>query len=243
MKDKKGLLSYKIQQQIQERMEILPYMSPIPSERDLCEEYNVSRPTVRKALKEMEQNGLLARIRGRGAFYMGNKIAIDYTDDLSKGLGLTEILKSHGKITRSHVLQQTIELPDAKIAANLRISDEEFVFHLQRLRYVDEELYSLANDYIPLNLCPILPEIEFSDNTSLLKTLEENGVVPYREDKIIEFARSSAITAAKLKLKKGAPITATRITIYDREDNIILYATTKSDAYKSRFFVSSRVPN
>lgn len=183
----------------------------------------------------------MSRIQGRGTFYIGNKVAINYTDNLTNEPVLTQILKSHGKITRSHILKQTIELPETKIAANLHIPEDDFVFHLQRLRYIDDELYSLANDYIPLNLCPILPEIDFSDNTSLLKTLEENGVVPYREDKIIEFVRSSAITAAQLKLKKGAPITVTRITIYDKAGNIILYATTKSDAYKSRFFVSSRV--
>ena len=230
-----------LQQKIQERFLNLPYMSPISGERDLCKEFNVSRPTIRKALKEMEQSSLLSRVQGRGAFYIGNKIAIDYTDDLTKGLGLTQILKSHGKITRSHVLQQTIELPDAKIAANLHIPEEDFVFHLQRLRYVDDELFSLANDYIPLNLCPILPEIEFSNNKSLLKTLEENGVVPYREDKIIEVVQSDALTAIYLKLDKGEPLVVERTTIFDKDENIISYITTMTDAYKNQFRFSSDV--
>lgn len=230
-----------LRQKIQERFLNLPYMSPIPGERDLCKEFNVSRPTIRKALKEMEQSSLLSRVQGRGAFYIRNKIAIDYTDDLTKGLGLTQILKSHGKITRSHVLQQTIELPDAKIAANLHIPEENFVFHLQRLRYVDDELFSLANDYIPLNLCPILSEIEFSNNKSLLKTLEENGVVPYREDKIIEVVQSDALTAIYLKLDKGEPLVVERTTIFDKDENIISYITTMTDAYKNQFRFSSDV--
>lgn len=230
-----------LRQKIQEKFATMLYMSPIPGERDLCKEYNVSRPTIRKALKEMEQGGLLSRIQGRGTFYIGNKVAINYTDDLTNEPVLTQILKSHGKITRSHVLKQTIELPETKIAANLHIPEDDFVFHLQRLRYIDDELYSLANDYIPLNLCPILPEIDFSDNTSLLKTLEENGVVPYREDKIIDVISSDALTAIYLQVKKDEPLVVERTITFDKNENIISYTTTIIDAYKSRFFVSSSV--
>lgn len=183
----------------------------------------------------------MSRIQGRGTFYIGNKVAINYTDDLTNEPVLTQILKSHGKITRSHILKQTIELPETKIAANLHIPEDDFVFHLQRLRYIDDELYSLANDYIPLNLCPILPEIDFSDNTSLLKTLEENGVVPYREDKIIDVISSDALTAIYLQVKKDEPLVVERTITFDKNENIISYTTTIIDAYKSRFFVSSSV--
>lgn len=234
---KQEFLHLTIQKKIQEKMEPLPYMSPIPSERELCDEYGVSRPTIRKALSEMEQTGLLSRIQGKGSFYIGNKVSIDYSDS-DMGLGLTQTLLSSGKVTHSHVLKQEIELPDSKLAGKLHIPENEFVFHLKRLRYVNEEIYSLADDYIPLKICPGLVEVDFSAS-SLLKTLAQNNIFSYREDKIIEFGRASPITGLHLRLKKGAPISVTHITVYDKDDNIILYATSKSDAYKSRFRITS----
>ena len=231
-----------VQEMLQEKMSALPYMSPIPSERELCDEYKVSRPTVRKALQEMEQAGLLVRIHGRGSFYIGNKLSIDYSGEGSKGLGLTQAVTSTGKIIRSHVLQQVVELPESKVAAKLKISEKELVFHLQRLRYVNDEFCFLANDYIPLAICPNLIDTDFSQ-ASLLKTLQENNVIPYREEKIIEFMHSTPTTAAYLKLKKGDPISVTRIVTYDKSGRIIQYATSKTDAYKSKFHITSFMQN
>lgn len=236
--DHDRFLHAQIQEKLHRKFAAMPYMSPIPSERELCQEYSVSRPTVRKALADMEQAGLVSRIQGRGSFYIGNKIAIDYSNPKKTGLGLSHTLTSAGKATHSHVLQQIAEVADDKLAARLGIPVGELVFHLQRLRYINDDLYSLANDYIPLALCPKLIDIDFS-NASLLHTLEENGIRPHREDKLIEFMRSDQKTATYLRLKKNAPISVIRITTYDKDGRIIQYATSKSDAYKSQFHVTS----
>ena len=237
--DHDRFLHAQVQEKLHKKFEAMPYMSPIPSERELCLEYGVSRPTIRKALSDMEQAGLVSRIQGRGSFYTGNKVSIDYSNPQKTGLGLFHALTSTGKVTRSHVLQQVIEVADAKLASRLQLPIGELVFHLQRLRFVDDELYSLANDYIPLAICPDLIDIDFSSSVSLLKTLDEHGIHPCREDKLIEFIRSDPKTATYLRLKKNAPISVTRITTYDREGRIIQYATSKSDAYKSQFRVTS----
>jgi len=43
------------------------------TELEICEKYGVSRPTVRKALDELEREGLIERKRGQGTFYTGIK--------------------------------------------------------------------------------------------------------------------------------------------------------------------------
>ena len=233
-------LHAQVQEKLHRKFDAMPYMSPIPSERELCQEYGVSRPTIRKALAAMEQAGLVSRIQGRGSFYIGNKVSIDYSNPQKNGLGLSHTLTSTGKVTHSHVLQQVIEVADEKLASRLQLPEGELVFHLQRLRYIDDDLYSLANDYIPLALCPTLIDIDFS-KASLLDALEEHGIRPCREDKLIEVMRSDQKTATYLRLKKNAPISVTRITTYDRDGRIIQYATSKSDAYKSQFRVTSTI--
>lgn len=233
-------LYLKVQEEIISKFKDMAYYSPLPGERELCQTLGVSRPTIRKALENLEKENAIVRIQGRGSFYIGNKVPIDYSDAGNHGLGLYSILSSAGKFTRSHVLQQEIEVPRAEIAACLNLNDDDMVFHLKRLRYVDEELYSIADDYIPLKICPGLVEIDFS-SYSLFKVLEENHITPYREDKNIEVHKANLQEAAYLNLDQNAPISITRITTYDKDSNIIQYATSKSDAYKSRFRIISSI--
>lgn len=236
-------LHLKIQKEIIAMFADMAYYSPLPSERELCQMFNVSRPTVRKALENLEHDNMILRIQGRGSFYIGNKVPINYSNDDNQGLGLFSILTSEGKITKSQVVQQLIEAPSADIAAYLCLQDKDLVFHLKRLRYVNDELYTLADDYIPLSICPNLMDTDFTIH-SLFKTFEENNIIPYKEDKSIEFRRSDLQEAAYLKIQDRAPVSVTRILSYDKSGRTIQYAVAVSDAYKSRFrIVSTREQN
>lgn len=66
-----------------------------------------------------------------------------------------------GDYTSSKVLLQKIEIADKEVAVMLRLPKNAKVFHLERLRYINGKLYSLANAYIPYELCPELTEYDF----------------------------------------------------------------------------------
>ncbi|MNI79367.1 UTRA domain protein [compost metagenome] len=100
-------------------------------------------------------------------------------------------------------------------------------------------MYSLADDYIPLKICPKLIDIDFTEH-NLFRTLEEYNVTPYKEEKNIEIRKADIQEATYLNLNENDPISITRITTYDKEGNIIQYATSKSDAYKSTFKIISK---
>lgn len=212
----------------------MEYYSPLPSERELSHTFNASRPTIRKSLEELETENIIVRIQGKGTFYVGNKVPIDYSDASHNGLGLYSILNSVGKFTKSRVLQQTIEFPKSDVAIRLNMPKTDMAFHLKRLRYVNDNLYSIADDYIPLKVCPNLLDVDFTDH-SLFRMLEENHVIPYKEDKNIEIRRADIKEATYLNLKEDDPISVTHIITYDKDGGIIQYAISRSDAYKSRF--------
>jgi len=229
----------KIRQKLLVSFAELEYFAPLPGERELCQQFAVSRPTIRKALDCLEQDSVITRIQGRGSFYIGKKIALDYSETDTHGLGLFEVLSSAGKFIRSQVLQQVAEAPTPKISACLKLEKDDLIFHLKRLRYVNDELYSLADDYIPLKFCPQLLEKDFSQ-ASLIGILKENNIMACREDKTIEIKRAEAQEAAYLGLAKGDPIALTRIITYDSQNRILQYAISRTDAYKTQFrFVSA----
>ncbi|WP_158026082.1 GntR family transcriptional regulator [Corynebacterium sp. CNJ-954] len=55
-----------VRDHLQQRLESMAVGEQIPTEPTLCEEYNVSRITVRRAVDDLIQSGLLERVQGRG---------------------------------------------------------------------------------------------------------------------------------------------------------------------------------
>ena len=77
---KQQRLHEKIRNAIERQFADLAYFSPIPGERELCQQLGVSRPTVRKALELLEAENKIVRMQGRGSFYTGEKIPVDYSE-------------------------------------------------------------------------------------------------------------------------------------------------------------------
>ena len=238
MTSKKQPLHEKIRDAMEKQFADLAYFSPIPGERELCQMLGVSRPTVRKALELLEAENKIVRLQGRGSFYTGEKIPVDYSEAPQRGFGLAQMFSAEGRVTRSAVLQQVVEPARGNLAAMLGISEGTLIFHLKRLRYVDEKIYAVTDDYIPLALCPELVHTDFTQH-GLLRTLEAHDVHPYAEDKTIEVLRATPEIALYLEVAEAAPIFVTRIQTTDREGRISQYATSKADAFRSRFRVRS----
>lgn len=231
-------LHEKIRDEMERRFADLSYFSPVPGERELCRSFGVSRPTVRKALDLLEEENKIVRMQGRGSFYTGEKIPVDYSETQTRGFGLAQMFSAEGRVTRSTVLQQVVEAARGNLAAMLSLPEETLVFHLKRLRYVDEHIYAVTDDYIPLALCPELVRTDFTQN-GLLRTLEAHGVHAYAEDKTIEVIHAAPEIALYLEVEEQAPVFVTRILTTDREGRVIQYATAQADAFRSRFRVRS----
>lgn len=71
--NKKKLLYQQLKEHILEDYKNQPYHTPLPGERALCDIYHVSRPTVRKALELLEEDGCITRFPGKGCFLYRRK--------------------------------------------------------------------------------------------------------------------------------------------------------------------------
>ncbi len=97
----------------------------IPSETQLCEMYNVSRITIRRALKELEYSGYVKRIQGKGTFVKStNRDAIEINST-----------KELGDTISYEVIELKNVVANSEVARKLDVAEFEEVLYIRRIRY------------------------------------------------------------------------------------------------------------
>lgn len=128
---------------------------PIPPERELCEEHNISRMTARKAVMALVNEGIVYREQGRGSFVSKPKIL----QSIKKLKGFTEEMKDKGATTRTRILSFKIKEATRESIKNLGLTDNATrVIEIKRLRYLDDEPFCIELATIPFVMCPDMIE-------------------------------------------------------------------------------------
>jgi GntR family transcriptional regulator len=118
--------------------------NPIPPESQLCQQFSVSRTTVRQALSRLVYDGLIVRHRGRGSFVAEPRL--EYTKAL---LTFEEEMRARGAAISYRVLDFGVTPADGKVAEALGIPEGTPVTILKRVRLVDGEAVGYEVRYLP----------------------------------------------------------------------------------------------
>jgi GntR family transcriptional regulator len=151
---------------------VLAQDSAIPPERELAEEYAVSRITVRKALEGLVEEGLLTRRRGAGTFVTGVRVEKSF----SKLSSFSEDMISRGRRPRSVWISRAVGAVTPEESMSLGLSPGAAVYRFHRIRYADETPMALEYSTIPGYCLPSIDAVE----TSLYGALERAGNRPTR---------------------------------------------------------------
>ncbi|MEV7417227.1 GntR family transcriptional regulator [Streptomyces sp. NPDC089919] len=164
----------------------------IPSERTLCVQLGVSRPTVRAAVDELVAAGVLIREHGRGVFVAPEKI----TQELVPGRHSLGVPRASGVWT-SRLLEFTTVPAGARVGRRLRLSPAAQVVYVARLRLVDGFPMAIEHLHIPAALVPGLTarELEHGDLYEHLRT--HHGVHVHEATQTIE---PTVVTRAEAEL-------------------------------------------
>lgn len=124
----------------------------LPSERKLCEMYDLSRITVRQSLQELEREGYIYRLHGKGTFVMPKS----YNQKLVKMYSFTEEMKKIGRIPSTKVLSFSEIAIDQQLASKMNLEPCEDVFRIVRLRLADDIPFMFETSYLPKRVFPNL---------------------------------------------------------------------------------------
>lgn len=206
----------------------------IPGESDLCRLFDVSRTVVRQALNELNFEGLITRIKGKGTFVAEPKISESLIQKLT---GFYQDMVDRGLKPVTLVLSQQVVPATAKVAGHLGLGPGALVIDIERLRFVQDEPIVLVTTYLPYALCPRLAQADLS-NQSLYAFLEkECGLVIARGRRVIEAVTASEYEAHYLQVAKGAPLILLDSVSYLADGTPIEYYRAFHRGDRSRFEV------
>ena len=144
----------------------------IPVESEFCEMFGVSRITVRKALEELQMEGYLVKLQGKGTFVREQTVE----QRLCKFYSFSEELRRQGIQEQARVMELSSVSADADLANHLQIVVGEQVHRVYRIRCTEHGPYAVETSYIPVNFAPAISKDMINEN-GLYKTLEAHGVV------------------------------------------------------------------
>lgn len=204
----------------------------IPSERELGEQYGISRMTARQAITELVNEGMFYREQGKGTFVSRHKI----TQQLIRLTGFTEDISARGQAPTTRVLNVTMIPADENVAEHLRIRVGLPVLRLQRLRLADEEPLAVERSHLYFIGCEQLTEDDL-ENQSLYRLLEAKyGIQLIQAEQELEAGLTNEEDSKLLYLPIGSPALYTRRTTYTNRDQPIEYARSVYSGSKYTFY-------
>jgi len=204
---------------------------PVPTEMELMERYGVSRVTVRQAMGNLIDEGLLYRQQGIGTFVRRARIQ----QELGTLTGFSEEMVLRGLKPSTKLVSAEMVAADDLLSERLQIQTGEKVLRMVRIRLADGEPMALDISHCPNVIGERLLK---EDLEQPLYTLfeEKIGIELERAQQIIESALADEFVAQHLCIQKGKPILRMERVAYSVDDLAVEYSKTfyRADRYSYR---------
>ena len=190
---------------------VYPAGGRIPSEQVLCETYGVSRVTVRKAMLDLVQEGLLVRRQGKGTFVADARLK----RDLQHITSFLDACAGMGRTAASRVLEVRREPARPDDTLRLNVPPDAPVLELCRLRLCDDEPVMLEYNRFP----GTYDFLEREGLTgSLYDLLRAHGLIPSRAIHDISLGHATPIVSRYLATAAGEALLLLDEIVYDQQD-------------------------
>lgn len=170
----------------------------LPSEAELCRALDVSRSTVRQAIGELEEEGLVMRKRGKGTF-----VADPSTNRRGVRYSFTTEVSSMGKTPSSTLVDFDLITPPTDICSKMELKEGAKVYCFTRIRNVDGQPLILETSYYPQFIYPNLTR-QMVETHSFYSLLYHVGITPFAADDSYEAVMLDDERAKLLGIQPGA---------------------------------------
>lgn len=179
-----------------------PAESRMPSESELGDQFQVSRITVRQALGDLQKEGLIFKIHGKGTFVAKPKAF----QNVSTLQGLAESLAQLGHEVINQLLSVNFIAADARIAERLQLNEGDKVAEIKRVRLINREPVSLEISYVPPDIGEKLQKADLITRDIFLIIENDLQLNLGHADLAIDAVLADSELTKALNVEEGAPI-------------------------------------
>lgn len=188
----------------------------IPSERELCDVYGISRMTVRKAIDSLVDKEILTRVQGKGTF-------VNRTDMNSAMDGLESMrafIRESGLLPSNKVIHTAVRPAGVKYAKIFGIDEDSLIFELFRLRLASGKPVAMEYTRAPYDLIENIDKYDF-ENGSLYELFEKSGFHLGRDKQTLEIVRVTAPQSNLLDVEDNAAVFMLHNTVTETGGRVI----------------------
>jgi DNA-binding GntR family transcriptional regulator len=194
---------------------------PMPTEDELVNHFGVSRTTVRQAMADLVNEGLVVRKAGRGTFARQPLLVLRMQQWHSVALDIAQ------RGLRSSKLTLSLERLDARTEIAHRASEiaEGDVLHIQQVRYADDLPIVVLDHYFPFERCGFLADMPVDEPTfSIQQALGQHGIELHSAKGEISATTATELEAKYLQVPPGTPLVEIATKTYDRDGRVVEYS-------------------
>ncbi len=174
----------------------------LPSEMDLAAQFGVNRHTLRRAINELAQKGLVEATPGRGTFVRGDRIAYP----IGRSTQFSQAIAEIGREPRGQLLGYATVRATPVVAEMLDIESENEVVQLEHLRAANELPICLSTAWFPADRFAGIGEA-YAKFGTITKSLAKFGVQDYRRSRTLITSRAANGNEREhLGLERGASV-------------------------------------
>jgi GntR family transcriptional regulator len=195
----------------------------LPTEQELQEHFDLSRTPIRQAIGKLVADGIVVRRRSQGTVVVPKP----FEEELQSLSTFTEEVMRHGQQPNGKLLEFNIQTANEKDCDNLGISGSAQVYHIRRVRFVDNQPVGLIVSHVPVTLVPNLKPEDFQDTgpqQSFYYVIEQiHGIKLVRATEVIDAVSLDEPSAALLGLAPGSPILSRSRITHTLEGKILAF--------------------
>lgn len=209
-----------------------PSGTRLPTEEELCEALDISRPVARQAYNALIEGGYVERMRGRGTFV---KLPGSRGRFINKQLSFAEEMSILGMDHHTELVCAEWLAYDPKIHPLLQLEKGERCYHLVRRRYVQGTPFVLVENYIPETVFPGIDRYDFAQNSlyGIFGSVYSRKIV--RSKRTMAAILANDEIAAALNTYRGAPVIYVKNVVFDQYEHPIDLSKEYLDGYSQKF--------
>lgn len=178
----------------------------LPTEFELSREFMVNRHTVRRALSDLQDKGIVESTQGRGSYVRRPSTPMR----LQRRPRFTEHVQARGRTPRTETLKLTVRASDSKVAGQLGLRAGAPVIFLERRRFIDDEPTALSQHYFSHDRFPTFIDM-YKLRGTITQTLVDSGIPDYTRRRTSISARlPTTLEATQLSMPRHVPLIVQR---------------------------------